>query len=353
MEKIKVIVVDDSALMRKLISDMLNTSEDIEVIGTATNGQDLLNKLKIMQPDVITLDIEMPVMNGIETLKAIKYLKKDMAVIVFSSVSQKEVKYTMDCLYLGAFDFILKPERTFDIPKLKDGLIKRVKAAYSQSEYKKTSVSFKNNIIKERKVKNIDNSNINNSNIEAVVIGASTGGPKALYKVITNFPEDMNVPIFVVQHMPVGFTKAFADRLNDNSKMRVKEAEDGETYEAGKVYLAPGGYHMEVNFNNKIKLTTDPPIWGVRPAVDKLFISASKIFNSHIVSAVLTGMGKDGAKGTEVIKDNGGVTIAEDESTCVIYGMPKSAFETGKVDIVLPLDRISDEIIKIVRGFRR
>lgn len=348
MEKIKVIVVDDSALMRKLISDMLNSSENIEVIGTATNGQDLLNKLKIMQPNVITLDIEMPVMNGIETLKAMKELKKDIPVIVFSSVSKREVDYTVDCLYLGAFDFILKPERTFDIPKLKDGLIKRIRAAYSQRKHKKINAISKDNIIRQREVESMDR-----SNIEAVVIGASTGGPKALYKVITNFPEDMNVPIFVVQHMPVGFTKAFADRLNDNSNMQVKEAEDGETYKAGKVYLAPGGYHMEVNFNNKIKLTTDPPIWGVRPAVDKLFISASKIFNSHIVSAVLTGMGKDGAKGTEAIKDNGGVTIAEDESTCVIYGMPKSAFETGKVDIVLPIDKISDEIIKIVRGFRR
>ncbi|AAK80179.1 two-component system chemotaxis response regulator CheB [Clostridium acetobutylicum] len=345
MEKIKVIVVDDSVLMRRLICDMLESNDNIEVIGTAINGQDLLNKLKVMKPDVITLDIEMPVMNGIETLKAVKSLKIDIPIIVFSSISQKGMKYTMECLYLGAFDFIPKPEKPFELSKMKDDLIKRIRVAYSQNTNKNPAPI--NPVIRR------ETNRISSDSIEAVVIGASTGGPKALYKVITKFPKDMNVPVFVVQHMPVGFTKAFADRLNDNSAIEVKEATDGETYRKGVVYVAPGGYHMEVDSNSRIKLTKEPPIWGVRPAVDKLFISASKIFKSHIVSAVLTGMGKDGSNGTGIIKDNGGVTISESETTCVIYGMPKAAFETGKVDLVVPIDNVADEIIKIVRGLRR
>ncbi|MCR3757758.1 chemotaxis protein CheB [Clostridium felsineum] len=345
MEKIKVIVVDDSALMRKLISDMLESNEGIEVIATAVNGEDLLNKLKVMRPDIITLDIEMPVMNGIDTLKAIKKMQINIPIIVFSSISQKGMKYTMECLYLGAFDFIPKPEKMFEISKMKDGLIERIKVAYSQNKNR--------NVIKVNPVIKHEIKRVNNDNIEAVVIGASTGGPKALYKVITKFPKNMNVPVFVVQHMPVGFTKAFADRLNENSEMEVREATDGEVYRRGVVYVAPGGYHMELDSSSRIKLTTEPPIWGVRPAVDKLFISASKIYKSHIVSAVLTGMGKDGSNGTEIIKNNGGVTISESETTCVIYGMPKAAFETGKVDIVLPIENVADEITKIVQGYRR
>lgn len=184
--------------------------------------------------------------------------------------------------------------------------------------------------------------------IKAVVIGASTGGPKALYNVITKFPKFLGVPVFVVQHMPVGFTKAFADRLDANSEIKVVEATDGENYQNNVVYIAPGGYHMEIWNDRKIHLNKEPAIWGVRPAVDKLFISASKVYGANIVSAVLTGMGRDGADGTQIIKQNGGLTISEDESTCVIYGMPKMAFETGAVDFVIPLDKVAEAIIKAI-----
>lgn len=192
--------------------------------------------------------------------------------------------------------------------------------------------------------------NVLGRNIEAVVIGASTGGPKALYQVITALPSDIGVPILVVQHMPVGFTKAFADRMNLNSKLKVTEARDGELIEKNVVYIAPGGYHMEVGSGKRIQLNTDPTIWGVRPAVDKLFISATKVYGAHLLSVILTGMGRDGAKGTAAIKDNGGITIVEHESTCIIYGMPKAAFETGKVDEIVPLPNIAGDIKKIVMG---
>lgn len=347
MKKIKVIVADDSALMRKLISDMLNSDENIEVIKTAYNGRDLINKIQQEKPDVITLDIEMPIMGGIETLKEMRNMNSLIPTIVISGVSHRNTTLTMDCLHYGAFDFIAKPESGMSskVIDIKNQLIEKVKIAAS-----KNLSSNENKVIISKGMSNgIDTS----VKIQAVVIGASTGGPKALYKVITKFPQNMGVPIFVVQHMPVGFTKAFAERLNDNSNIRVKEAEDNESYMNNVVYIAPGGYHMEVGSNGRISLNKEPPIWGVRPAVDKLFISASKVFGSHIVSAVLTGMGRDGAEGTKTIKENGGITLSESESTCVIYGMPKAAYETGKVDIVAPIDNIANEIIKITTGFGR
>ncbi|MDP4145966.1 MAG: chemotaxis response regulator protein-glutamate methylesterase [Bacillota bacterium] len=350
MSKIKVLIVDDSALMRRVISDMLSEENDIEVIGTARNGDELLKKIDLHKPDIITLDIEMPVMDGIMTLKEMKRQNINIPTIVLSSVSQKGTALTMECLHLGAFDFLPKPSGaiSLDLAKVKDDLVQKVRTAFGKKIYKNnetTRVTMSNNSVKRNKIAN--------NRIDAVVIGASTGGPKALYNVITKLPGNLGVPVFVVQHMPVGFTKAFADRLNSNSNMTVLEATDGQVYERNVVYVAPGGYHMEVANDKKIHLNTEPSIWGVRPAVDKLFISASKVFGQNIVSAVLTGMGRDGANGTEIIKNGGGITISEDESTCVIYGMPKATYETGKVDIVLPIDKIADEIVKIVENGRR
>lgn len=189
--------------------------------------------------------------------------------------------------------------------------------------------------------------------IEAVVIGASTGGPKALYSIITKLPSDLDVPIFIVQHMPAGFTKAFAERLNSNSLVNVVEATDNQSIEKGVVYIAPGGYHMEVGKDKKIHLNMEPSLWGVRPAVDKLFDSASKVYKEKLLSVVLTGMGKDGANGTISVKKNGGITLAQDKETSTIYGMPKVTFETGMVDKVVPLDKISYEILSILSAMWR
>lgn len=363
MEKIKILVVDDSALMRKIISDMINSQANMEVVATARNGEDLFFKLEKFFPDVVTLDVEMPIMDGISALKEMKKRGISIPVIILSSISKKSSELTMECLESGAFDFIPKPSGTIslDINKVKDDLITKINLAYEkcqeickEKEFKKygqeaitikeatprDNKQVKSNSIVRKKLLN---------NIEAVVIGASTGGPKALYSVITKLPEDLNVPVFVVQHMPATFTKAFADRLNNNSKLKVVEAKDGDLVQKNVVYIAPGGFHMEVGTDKKIHLNTEPTIWGVRPAVDKLFISASKVYKDRIVSAVLTGMGKDGAEGTIKIKENGGITIAEDKSTCIIYGMPKATYETGMVDMVLPLHNIADEIIRITK----
>lgn len=185
---------------------------------------------------------------------------------------------------------------------------------------------------------------------DIILIGASTGGPNAIEKVITGFTQDINAAVLVVQHMPSGFTKAFAERLNKKCRLEVLEARDGYKIEKNKVYVAPGGYHMVVNEPGVIRLNQEPPVWGVRPAVDKLFISASSVFSNRIISVVLTGMGKDGAQGTIEVKRNDGITIVQDEETCVIYGMPKVAFETGYVDYVVPIDKIASKIQSLMNN---
>jgi len=353
-KKIKVIVVDDSALMRKVISDIINAQSEMEVIDIAKNGEELLIKISRLTPDVITLDIEMPKMNGRETLKELKKNNMNIPVIMLSSISKSGTESTMECLALGAFDFIAKPSGviSLDFEKVRDELVQKIKLAFLQNQSnisKATEKKFKvNTEIYNRAPTRALNALARN--IEAVVIGASTGGPKALYQVITALPDNIGVPVLVVQHMPVGFTKAFAERLNSNSKLKVVEASDGDLIENNIVYIAPGGYHMEIGSGKRIQLNTEPTIWGVRPAVDKLFISATKVYGARLLSIVLTGMGRDGAKGTTAIKDSGGVTIAEHESTCIIYGMPKAAFETGKVDEIVPLPNIADEIRKVVMG---
>jgi two-component system chemotaxis response regulator CheB len=343
LHKIKVLVVDDSALMRKIISDIINEQDDLEVITTARNGEDLLEKLHKFTPDVITLDVEMPKMDGVTTLKELKGRKVSTPVIMLSSLTVNGSRLTMDCLRLGAYDFVAKPSGSIslDITKVGEDLIQKIRST--------KSVNKKISTIK-HKVEPVHIERVTSSKkrVEALLIGASTGGPRALYSVLPLLPKDLNVPVFVVQHMPKGFTKAFADRLNENSNMQVIEAEDGMIVEKNKIYIAKAGYHMEVGVDKRIHLNEEPTVWGVRPAVDNLLFSAVKVYGGNVVSVILTGMGRDGSKGTVAVKDAGGITISEHESTCTIYGMPKAAYDTGKVDMVLPLSQIKDSIIKIV-----
>lgn len=334
LNKVKVVVVDDSALMRKIIADMINEEIDMEVIEVCRNGKDLIDKLDRLNPDVITLDVEMPIMDGVSALKSMKKMGKNIPVIMLSSLTYKGAVTTIECLEAGAFDFIGKPSGSIslDINKVKDELVSKIRMATSRKVSSKT-------------MPQVQRKEISNKT-EAVVIGASTGGPKALTTVISALPKKLGFPILIVQHMPVGFTKAFANRLNNTCNIKVVEAEQGQMIEEDTVYIAPGGYHMEVSRDKKINLTLEPAIWGVRPAVDKLFISAAKVYNKNLVSIVLTGMGKDGADGSIKVKDNGGFTVAEHESTCTIYGMPKSAIETGIIDEILPLGQVPSKIIK-------
>ncbi len=379
INKITVMVADDSALMRRMISDMVNMENDMEVIDIARDGEELLNKLRIRVPDIVTLDVEMPRLNGIGALKKIIEAKIPVKVIMLSSLTKDGAEITIESLQTGAVDFVQKPggSISLDINKVREELISKIRIAKgvrktaggtnipskSQDGAKPLGNSRKKigeDPVISRKFKSETYNDFANSTnkkktiskvigkVEAVVIGASTGGPKALYEVITKLPENLGVPVLVVQHMPVGFTKAFAERLDKFSKLKVLEATHGLKVEKNIIYVAPGGSHMEVADDKTIRLTQEPAIWGVRPAVDKLFISAAKVFNGKLLGVVLTGMGKDGSNGVVEIKNHGGYNISEDESTCTIYGMPKAAYETNKVDEVIPLYNITERIVNVV-----
>lgn len=380
MEKVRVIVVDDSAFMRKAISDMIESCADFEVIAKFRDGRELVEKVDKFNPDLITLDVHMRDLDGLATLKELKKMGKNYPIIMLSSATTEGSELTLECLDNGAITFITKPSGSIslDIDKVKERLIDEIKGITSNIRVNKSNIHMRQitsnkeseieNKIKDIRVnaslsqrKEIDNSEkpspmINNKvipknkKIDAVVIGASTGGPKALQQVLTKLPANLNVPVFVVQHMPEGFTKVFAERLNKVCNLNVAEAEDGMSINRNTIYIAKGGSHMIIDSSIRVSLNKEPSIWGVRPAVDKLFESASKVYGGNLLSVVLTGMGKDGAEGSKRIKDCGGITISEDKSTCTIYGMPKAAYETGKIDLVLPLDQICNKITEIVKG---
>ena len=347
MDKAKIIVVDDSAFMRMVIANAIDSDGNLQVIAKLRNGEELLEKVEELKPDLITLDIEMPQLDGLSTLKELKKRGIKYPVIMLSSLTKEGSIQTMKCLEYGAVDFVEKSGGiSASKEMLKETLVNKIKGIIENNKSKSVNnrVITKNNPIIKNKEISI------NKRIDAVVVGASTGGPRALQEVLTKIEGDIGIPVFVVQHMPKGFTKAFAERLDKICALKVVEAEDGMAIEKNTIYIAPGGLHMTVANIKKIKLNDEPSIWGVRPAVDKLFESAVEVYKGNLVSAILTGMGKDGAKGTVDVKEVGGITISEDESTCTIYGMPKAAYETGKVDLVLPLQQIGEKITKIVKG---
>lgn len=378
MDKVRIIVVDDSAFMRKAISDMIESDAHFEVVAKLRDGRELVEKVDQFKPDLITLDVHMRDLDGLATLKELKKQGKNYPIIMLSSATTEGSEVTLECLDNGAITFITKPSGSIslDIDKVKERLLKEIKAITSSIQVNKhntwsKSVDSYTRLNRNSEGKEISSSaafyekietkNENriytenkiipkNKRIDAVVIGASTGGPKALQEVLTKLPGNLNVPVFVVQHMPEGFTKVFAERLNKSCNMEVVEASDGMIINRNTIYIAKGGSHMTVGSSSRISLNKEPSIWGVRPAVDKLFDSAVEIYGGNLLSVILTGMGRDGAEGTKRIKECGGITISEDKSTCTIYGMPKAAYETGKVDLVLPLDQVCNKITQIVKG---
>lgn len=353
---IKVLVVDDSAFMRKIISDILNEDSDIDVVGTGRNGMDALEKIKTLKPDVVTLDVEMPVMDGLETLKQIMSEHK-ISVVMLSSITVEGAESTIKALELGAIDFITKPTSIFDMDSSKKRyeLTNKIKAA--------AVAKISTNILTKNPLKPLEKTNSkktqrksliskiskrNNDNVSNIIaIGTSTGGPRALQGIIPYFTQDINGSILVVQHMPPGFTQSLANRLDSMSHISVKEAENGEKIQKGWCYIAPGDYHMEIEDRGGvfyIKLTEAEPVSGHRPSVDVLMDSAARINRIPIYGVILTGMGGDGAKGMKKIMDNNGYTIAQDEETCVIYGMPKVAVNLGAIKEILPLDKIAGHL---------
>jgi two-component system chemotaxis response regulator CheB len=354
---IKVLVVDDSAFMRKVISDILDSDEDIKTIDTAKNGKEAIEKAINLKPDLITMDVEMPVMDGLTCLKELSKVCS-IPVIMLSSHTKEGAEATINALEHGAIDFITKPSNIFYInsPDKRNELIEKVKVISklksntSPREHKEVLESKKQHELH----KGITKENSQSSHIRKIVaIGISTGGPKALRDVIPYLPGDIPAAFLVVQHMPPGFTKSLAERLNSLSNVRVKEAEDNETVRSGVVYIAPGDYHMKISLAEDkslmIKLTKDPPYGAHRPSATVMMESLSETGLANIVGVIMTGMGSDGSEGAKKLKqENNGYIIAQDEKTCIVYGMPKVAVELGIVDEVVPLERITKKITEIV-----
>jgi two-component system chemotaxis response regulator CheB len=342
-KKVRVLVVDDSALMRKLIPQMLASDESIDVVGTAMDGTFCLKKIEELKPNVVTLDLEMPGMNGIDTLKEIMR-RQPVPVIVFSSHSIEGASVTMKALGLGAFDFVTKPkDASAHMAETSRELIAKVKAA-SECKLKPRMLSGKPAAPEKLPASNASATKI-------VAIGVSTGGPQALEFVLTQLPPDFPGAITIVQHMPDGFTDMFARRLDEVCPMRVKEAQSGDLLQAGRVLICPGSRHMKVKrlpLGDIAVLSDEPRVNGHRPSADVLLRSVADEFKANAVGVLMTGMGDDGAEGLGAIKKEGGMTVAQNEESCVVYGMPKAAIERGYAVRVVGLDTMAATIQALV-----
>lgn len=349
---IRVMVVDDSALIRKLLTDILKLDKDILVVGTARNGKEALDKIPTLKPDIITLDVEMPLMDGLTTLKHIVSRYK-LPVIMISTLTEKGAELTLKALEEGAIDFLQKPTNVFGLSQseIKDEIIEKIKMG--------SKIKIEQKVEVKHLIKPIENTMPSKSNIpkpqynfsNIIAIGTSTGGPRALQSLLPLFPVNINATIVIVQHMPPKFTKSLSERLNSTSNIEVKEAEEGDILRRGCAYIAPGDYHMTIvkeRNNLVVRLNQDPQVMGLRPTVDILMKSVANIGGYPKLGIILTGMGSDGAEGIIEMKKNNSYTIAQDESTSVVFGMPKAAIATESIDEVLALDKIADKIISKV-----
>ncbi len=348
MKLIKVLVVDDSAFMRKMITELLEKDKRIRVVGTSRNGKDSLVKARDLLPDVITMDIEMPEMDGLTALE--HHMKENpRPVVMLSSLTNQGADSTLKAISLGAVDFVLKPSGSIslDLEKVEHELVSKVIAASKASlpHLLPTKKPFSPQIPWKGR--------INRSSI--VAIGTSTGGPRALQEVVTHLPADFPAPILIVQHMPKGFTKSLANRLDQLAAIRVKEAEEGEKLNNGVAYIAPGDFHMGVVVNNRdpvIKLNQDDPILGHRPAVNYLYQSLAHLDDYTTIAVVMTGMGTDGMEGLLELKKQCPQTycIAESADTCIVYGMPKAVILAKLANEIASLDDINHRIGQVILG---
>ncbi len=348
---IRVLVVDDSAFMRKAITSMLQEDPEIKVIGTARDGVEAVELTEKLKPDIVTMDVEMPKMDGISALKEIMH-KYPVPVLMVSSLTTEGAKVTLEALELGAVDFIPKnlAELSVNIVKIKGILLEKIKTIARRGIIKRRPP------LKERKVETpgveIPKIRITGERKVGIVsIGTSTGGPKALQEIIPKLPKGFPVAVVVAQHMPPNFTKAFAERLDQLSQISVKEAEEGESLKPGIVYIAPGRGHMRIKrkgIETYVNISEDKEEFIYRPSVDILMSSVAECFPGRTLGVILTGMGTDGAQGCRKIKETGGRVFAQSEDTCVVYGMPKAVVEAGLADKVVPLEEMAGEIINAV-----
>lgn len=342
---IKVLVVDDSALVRKLLTEELNKQKDIEVVGTAMNPYIARDKIVKLKPDVLTLDLEMPRMDGLSFLsKLMKHFP--MPVVVVSSLTPKNSQNALNALRLGAVDVICKPGSAYSTQNITQDIVKAIRTAAVARFDRHPELPVKKQEVHVEQALSVDTRLVHTTD-KLIAIGSSTGGTRALEAILTQLPG--NLPgIVIVQHMPPVFTKSFAERLNSICKVNVKEAEDGDHIQQGSVLIAPGNYHMLIEKSGAryyTRIKQGPPVHHQRPSVDVLFNSVAKSVGVNAMGVILTGMGADGAKGLLNMKNQGSYTIGQDEATSVVYGMPREAAKLGAVEDVLPLQSIPNAIV--------
>ena len=343
-----VLVVDDSALMRRVIGDIIDGSPDFRVVGTARNGHDALRQIHALSPDIVTLDVEMPELDGVQTLGYIMSETPRAVVMLSAAATQGGVDLTLRCLELGAVDFVRKPTGVdrHDLTSVADTLLGALRAA-TQVNLQGVQLLARPRFVTVPPVVRS-----RSDATAAVAIASSTGGPRALAEVIPALPGDLLAAVLVVQHMPPGFTRSLANRIDGMSELRVTEAEHGEPVVVNRVYLAPGGLHMRVVGSGPgawtIALDDGPAIHGVRPSADRLFESVADQFGASGIGVVLTGMGKDGAEGLHAIRSAGGAGIVQDRATSTIYGMPQAALKRAGAERIVGLSSVAPTIVSIL-----
>ena len=357
----RVLVVDDTVLFRRAVSMALEGVPGVEVVGAAANGRLALARMEALRPDLVTLDIEMPEMSGIEVLEAMRSAGLPAGVIVLSAHTVKGGMLTMRALELGAFDFLTKPECGApgeNIASLRTQLQPMIRAFGRRREIRNILAAPPRQVVSPSPVERTESPAAQTRRPRAsgppiVLIGVSTGGPAALARLLPALPAGLGAPVFIVQHMPALFTQALAASLAARSAIRVKEAEDGETAQANCAYIAPGGRQMKLLRGSRgepvVRITDDPPENNCRPAVDYLFRSVALEFPGRAVAVILTGMGNDGTAGLRMLKRGGAQAIAQDEASCVVFGMPREAILAGVVDTIAPLDSIAAAIVRSLR----
>ncbi len=343
---IKVLVVDDSVVIRKIVSEALADDPHVQVVGTASNGAIALQRIRQLSPDVVTLDVEMPEMDGIETLRHIRNEFPDIHVIMFSTLTERGASITIDALALGARDYLTKPSNSASLElalkTLKRDLLVKVKQFLS-SVVPANPIKLESSALSQRKYYKGPR--------KAVVIGVSTGGPNALSAILPEFPAGFHLPVLIVQHMPPLFTRLLAERLQTLTSLPIREAVDGELVKPGEILIAPGGHHLQVRKTTEgviTELNQGQHENSCRPAVDVLFRSAVQVWGGAVVAVVLTGMGQDGLRGVELLRHEGAYVIAQDEQSSIVWGMPGYVARSGLADTVLPLSQVVPEILRIV-----
>ncbi|HEX3033122.1 MAG TPA: chemotaxis response regulator protein-glutamate methylesterase [Bacillota bacterium] len=346
LKKIRVLIVEDSAFMRQFIANIINSDPGMEVVGPAKNGLDGVEKARELRPDVITMDVEMPVMDGLTAVREIMGTNP-IPIIMLSSVTTDGADATLRALEYGAVDFVTKPSGSIslDLDKKKDEIIQKIRVS-SAARVR----HYQPETLKKAQAKPLVPAGPPKKLQKIVAIGTSTGGPKALQEVIPVLPRSIPAGVLIVQHMPKGFTKSLAARLDQLSHITVKEAEDGDELVAGLALIAPGDYHMlaqEIGGRVVVRLNQNPLVSGHRPSVDAMFTSVAALPQDKI-GVILTGMGGDGSDGMVLLKQKNAKTIAQNEETCIVFGMPKVAIDKKAVDKVVPLHQIAMEIMKLL-----